>query len=350
MDFDADQGPKILISTWILVGFSFAFLLARLYCKARARRGLWWDDYVLVVSWMCLLVSIITVTWCVPRGLGKHVYAAPVENLSSLALIGNVTGSLSILAAVWSKTSFALTLLRLLQGKLRALVWFIIVSSNVAMGLNALFVWIRCIPVSKTWNVYEEGSCWEPHVYPNFGMFAAGYSAAMDFVLALLPWNIIWNLQMKGKEKFGVAIAMSMGIFAGATAVVKTTEIPSLTSGDFTYYVSGLIIWGAAESAVTIMAASIPILRTLFQDLKASSRRYYGSQIVNDSGSSRFGHSRNGEVIMVVMGDFQGRTRYPSDGRLVGHVKSGAVVVRQPELVYSASRSPKRGKKGVDFV
>lgn len=123
---------------------------------------------------MCLLVSIITVTWCVPRGLGKHVYAAPVENLSSLALIGNVTGSLSILAAVWSKTSFALTLLRLLQGKLRALVWFIIVSSNVAMGLNALFVWIRCIPVSKTWNVYEEGSCWEPHVYPNFGMFAAG--------------------------------------------------------------------------------------------------------------------------------------------------------------------------------
>lgn len=99
------------------------------------------------------------------------------------------------------------------------------------------------------------------------------------------------------------------------------------------------------------MAASIPILRTLFQDLGASSRRYYGSQIVNDSGSSRFGHSRNGEVIMTVaMGDFQGRTRYPSDGRLVGHVKSGAVVVRQPEVVYSASRNLKRGKRGVDFV
>jgi len=34
----------------------------------------------------------------------------------------------------------------------------------------------------------------------------------MDFVLALLPWKIIWNLQMKRKEKFGVALAMSMGI------------------------------------------------------------------------------------------------------------------------------------------
>ncbi|OIW32896.1 hypothetical protein CONLIGDRAFT_695133 [Coniochaeta ligniaria NRRL 30616] len=355
MDFDADQGPKILISTWTLVGLSFTFLVARLYCKARARRGLWWDDHVLIISWMCLLASIITVTWSVPRGLGRHVYAAPVENISTLALIGNVTGSLSILAAVWSKTSFALTLLRILQGRMRALVWFIIISSNVAMSLNALFVWIRCTPVSKTWNVFEEGSCWEPHVYPNFGMFAAGYSAAMDFVLALLPWKIIWNLQMKGKEKFGVAVAMSMGIFAGATAVVKTTEIPSLASGDFTCrslaLCRALIIWGAAESAVTIMAASIPILRTLFHDLRASSRKYYASHIVDDSGSSRFARSRNGEVTMsAALGDFQGRPRYLNDGRPGGELKLATVIVRQPDLVYGASGHPKRGRKGFEYA
>lgn len=40
----------------------------------------------------------------------------------------------------------------------------------------------------------------------------AGYSALMDFVLALLPWKIVWNLQMKKKEKFGVATAMSLGV------------------------------------------------------------------------------------------------------------------------------------------
>lgn len=34
----------------------------------------------------------------------------------------------------------------------------------------------------------------------------------MEFVLALLPWKIVWNLQMKGNEEFGVAVAMSMGI------------------------------------------------------------------------------------------------------------------------------------------
>lgn len=38
------------------------------------------------------------------------------------------------------------------------------------------------------------------------------YSAIVDFVLALLPWNIILKLQMKRIEKIGVAVAMSLGL------------------------------------------------------------------------------------------------------------------------------------------
>jgi len=33
----------------------------------------------------------------------------------------------------------------------------------------------------------------------------------MDFTLAILPWTVIWKLQMKKPEKLGVGIAMSMG-------------------------------------------------------------------------------------------------------------------------------------------
>jgi hypothetical protein len=40
----------------------------------------------------------------------------------------------------------------------------------------------------------------------------AAYSGAQDFVLALLPWTIVWKLQMRKKEKLGVAFAMSLGI------------------------------------------------------------------------------------------------------------------------------------------
>jgi len=273
---DDDQGTKILVTTWTLTSFSAIFLAARLACKLKTKRRLWWDDHVLVLSWLMMVISIILVSLSVSKGLGKHVQDVPLENMSELGLMGNLTGTFSILAAVWSKTSFALTLLRLMPGRMGLLIWTIIASINIFMGLNALFMWIRCSPSSKTWNPFAPGTCWEPHVYTSYGMFAAGYSGIMDFVLALLPWKVIWKLQMKRKEKVGVAVAMSMGIFAGVTAIVKTTEIPTLDSPDFSYVAAPLVLWSAAESAVTIMAASIPVLRTIFRDLGSLSmmRRY----------------------------------------------------------------------------
>jgi hypothetical protein len=45
-----------------------------------------------------------------------------------------------------------------------------------------------------------------------FDFLLIAYSGAQDFVLALLPWTLVWNLQMKKKEKIGIAFAMSLGV------------------------------------------------------------------------------------------------------------------------------------------
>jgi hypothetical protein len=98
----------------------------------------------------------------------------PVENFADMGLRGNVIGTLSILAAAWAKTSFAFTLLRLMNGKLKAMIWAIIITVNLFMGLNALFIWVRCSPVKKSWVVQMPGTCWRSDIYPAYGMFAAG--------------------------------------------------------------------------------------------------------------------------------------------------------------------------------
>jgi len=50
----------------------------------------------------------------------------------------------------------------------------------------------------------------------------------MDIALAILPLRIIWNLQMKPKEKIGVGVAMSMAILyvplISADPVVRGTD------------------------------------------------------------------------------------------------------------------------------
>jgi hypothetical protein len=78
------------------------------------------------------------------------------------------------LAAVWSKTSFAITLLRITQDWTKMAVWCIIISMNVAMGLTALFIWIQCTPIQKSWDPFIEGSCYSIEFIIQFNTFSAG--------------------------------------------------------------------------------------------------------------------------------------------------------------------------------
>jgi len=49
----------------------------------------------------------------------------------------NLGGFFSIVSAAWSKTSFAITLLRISDGWTYKFIWFIIISVNLSLGLAA---------------------------------------------------------------------------------------------------------------------------------------------------------------------------------------------------------------------
>ncbi|KAL1848343.1 hypothetical protein Daus18300_013625 [Diaporthe australafricana] len=104
--------------------------------------------------------------------------------------------------------------------------------------------------------------------------------------MAVLPWRIIWETRMERKEKVGVLIAMSMGLCAGAAAFAKCSQIPQISFFDETYTGASLVIWGAAEPAITIMAASIPALRVLLTDFKRFTQRRLSDQ--SESQGSNF--------------------------------------------------------------
>lgn len=42
--------------------------------------------------------------------------------------------------------------------------------------------------------------------------------------MAVLPWKMIFNLQMKKSERIAVAISLSMGIVAGVTGILKAYQ------------------------------------------------------------------------------------------------------------------------------
>lgn len=47
-----DQSLKLNISVWMLTALSALFLSLRIGCKLMRNRGLWWDDHILIISWV----------------------------------------------------------------------------------------------------------------------------------------------------------------------------------------------------------------------------------------------------------------------------------------------------------
>lgn len=159
-----------------------------------------------------LLVSIGLLTYAVSLGFGQHITEISTNTSTNLHFLIYITSIFSLLGTAWSKTSFALTLIRITEGSLRTAIWVVIASVNMALVANAILPFLRCSPVERNWDILVfEGECWDANISLSYSMFAAAFSGAMDVLLALVPWMVITQTQMNGKEKFGVAICMSLG-------------------------------------------------------------------------------------------------------------------------------------------
>ncbi|KAJ5474673.1 hypothetical protein N7475_004239 [Penicillium sp. IBT 31633x] len=261
------RAPTVKGVMWTMSMVPLVFVLMRLYVRVYMRKVFGWDDGIAVAAMGCLIAYAAVCHVAADLGLGQHleVVSRIPNNPIEVALLCNIGESLAIMACTLGKTSFAVTLLRIVvQRWMVVVLWFVIVTMNIVNILAALFVFVQCEDPRHLWNPAIPSKCWPPDVFTNFSLFVGAYSGAQDFVLALLPWTIVWKLQMKKKEKLGVAFAMSLGIFAGAASIVKTTYLVALSAkADFTWELAPLLIWAAVEDGLTIIAASIPVLKPL---------------------------------------------------------------------------------------
>lgn len=210
-----DLRPLILGTIWSLTALSLLFLGARCWVKQRtAHRGLLLlhaDDYVLLAAASMLIAFAGTTTW----GTQSHeLGVSHNKEDDSTLLVVVVAMTCSVLGAAWSKTAFAITLLRVTsKGLLDKFIWFIIGSMNLALVFNAIMQFVRCQPVEAMWTKGTGGTCWiSRNAFIYYCIAAAAYSAAMDIILAIIPWLVLRKLEMQSKEKVGVAVCMSLGL------------------------------------------------------------------------------------------------------------------------------------------
>ncbi|EFQ36258.1 hypothetical protein CGRA01v4_14980 [Colletotrichum graminicola] len=285
IDVSKDPAPRVVASIWVMISVSTIFLFLRVYCKKIRSRGMWIDDHILIVSWVFLLISTALSTELMRLGFGKTIDFTPhMHTLSSVNIVINSV------ALALSKTSFAVTMLRISSGQCKAFIWLLIISMNALLATGAVASWIAaCDRPADTYETVIPGTCWRVQDSVVMAMVSNGYSALVDFILSLLPWAIMRGIGMKRHERIGVAIAMSLGIIAGLVGVIKVVKIATIAGGaDIPYRLSLLFIWAQAEPNVTIVASSIPVLRVLFSEMYSHSKSSEGGGYMKSNRQSEF--------------------------------------------------------------
>lgn len=254
---------------WTLFSGASVFLGLRLYVKLSRRTGLWYDDYILIASWLVLMVTDMFITIEYALGYVSANWDDRMHILINISSIGTLIGQ------AWSKTAFGVTLLRMSNRKQSAILWFCIGSMNIYMIVKVFFQWAKYCGKSDYQNWYRlQGPCINYNFEENFKVGGNTYNIIMDFIFAVFPWWITWGLEMRRAEKIGLCFTMSLGMLVAVISAVRTSwkDRPIMHVHD-EYYMwrNGMSnIWYSAEVAGTIIVQCIPILRPFLRDIHTS--------------------------------------------------------------------------------
>lgn len=105
-------------------------------------------------------------------------------------------------------------------------------------------------------------------------------SIISDFVLSLFPILILHKLNMRMKQKIGLAILMGLGLITGACSIVRTVLNGKALAGDATYGGITNWFWRLFEVDLGLICACIPTLVPMWKwATKKVQQSYYLSRM-----------------------------------------------------------------------
>ncbi|KAL2793286.1 hypothetical protein BJX66DRAFT_306446 [Aspergillus keveii] len=272
MGYYGGQGPMVNGVLWMLVVVLALFVTLRFYTRHQILNAVGIDDWLCVTALALHILYTIFVTIASVYGLGR--LAADIGNMDiyfeavKYEIFSQFAG---IMLIGVGKCAVGMFLLRIIRNKIQiAFIYVCLVITVIITLFASIVVIVQCSPVERSWNPTVPGTCWIN--FSNVGYTVGSWFVAMDFAFAILPWFVVWDLNMKHKEKITVACGLSLGIFAGICGIIRTQALSGLNANEYIYDTVPMLIWSAAESCATIMCSSIPVLRPLYTRVRYGSK------------------------------------------------------------------------------
>lgn len=168
-------------------------------------------------------------------GVGRHNKSLdqPSE-ITALEFQALATASY-VLDMMFIKLSIGIFLLRLAtQKRYRYIIWGSLVV--IAIWSLALFFWniFQCNPVEAQWDYTILERDPSAHCASGEEIVNAAYALSVmtilsDWLYALIPIPIVWNVKMTTQAKITVVLILSMGVFASIATLIRLKFLSDLT-------------------------------------------------------------------------------------------------------------------------
>ncbi|KAK3495769.1 hypothetical protein B0T13DRAFT_401473 [Neurospora crassa] len=259
--------------------------------KPASWKGLGWDDYTILLSWVfATVVSALMIASCA-YGFGQHMKNLSRENKLMTLKLFYVAQAFYKITINLTKTSILLLYLRIFVQRWFRIACYILLGIIIAYMIATFgaSVW-QCTPVPRAWDKSIPGTCVDITVnwYAN-----AGFSISTDILILALPMYPIFTSHLRKTQKVAVVLMFALGFFTTITSILRMQTLTFSTKTPDTTYDLDSSIWTIIEQNMAIICACLPVCRLplayLFPKYFAISRREQQQQRTGPEGGD-IGH------------------------------------------------------------
>ncbi|KAL8820764.1 MAG: hypothetical protein Q9223_001080 [Gallowayella weberi] len=335
-------------TTAIAVGCAISMTLmtiftgTRLYIRATNRGLVWgWDDWAVIVA--TLFAMSIPIIYCyklVNAGGGKHVYDVTYWELANHQSMSTPSFALFYVAVASIKISILFFYMRLTAFASRTWLW---------IHRSFILVLVICALVSLLVTVFQ---C-DPSIYSNIREvgrrnvklqclplinLTVGFNVwhiVSDALLLVVPFLMLWRVQMKWTTKCKVCIAGVIGFCNVGLAIGRTVAQATARQQpgfDLTYTATMTFTYSATELTLGIFTANLPVLSIVAT--KAVEMLSWHSVSSGDAASPN--RSGNNKSSGGAISRFYKRKMHDASETEFGGLKDGGRPTRRCDVEYGS--------------
>ncbi|KAK1149445.1 hypothetical protein N8T08_006668 [Aspergillus melleus] len=247
----------ILVEYYVLTAIALILVVARLWMRlALTARNWGWDDYTIVLAWLCSLVGLILIQ--LAANLGSHALHTAEERPNMLRNIRYNTffEMMSIICTLFTKFSICCFILRIRDDlQVRWALSILMVPMTLITIAIVIVLAMSCTPL---WSDGIPAVC-----VPVSGMYTAAYvqsalTIVVDLCLTSAPAVILWSVRIQRDRKLFICGLMSLGLVATISNALRSYWQWYQTSRGLSFNMTFLTVFCILEQSAGIIAACIP--------------------------------------------------------------------------------------------